>query len=292
MMRMKTSLLFSFLLFFVMGAFAQDTITGFTFPTGVDTVDIYPNAGLEGNAGYYLSAEDTVSHPNTNKREVTFTNGVEDFAATAEGWDNGANAKLWSVKLKASGYKDLKVSSKQRSGGNKPGPRDWKIQARMSGSDWIDLDGGNITVANDWEAGIAENLALPEEFDDPGSTSIYIRWIMTSDTAIDGNLVLDNGTSKIDDIIISGTFISGIEELLFTSKFSLYPNPCTNGFVNIETDETLSQIRILDISGKLVKTIQNPDNIISVEGMGSGMYFLQAAFEDGRFMAPQRLIIK
>ncbi len=59
--------------------------------------DIYPNFGLEANSGYYISAEDTVAHPNTNKREVYLTNGVEDNAVTAEDWQDGANAKLWSI---------------------------------------------------------------------------------------------------------------------------------------------------------------------------------------------------
>ena len=183
---MKNTLLFAIILVFAgfsVSITAQETITGYTFPTGDTLTDIYPNLGLPGNSNYYVSAEDTTAHPNTIKRQITFTDGASDFAATATGWDNGANAKLWSIKFKAEGFKDLMVSSKQYSDDVNPGPRDFQVQARKSGEEWVNI-GNAYTLANDWSTGEINELELPDEFDNPGSTSLYIRWIMSSDMDI------------------------------------------------------------------------------------------------------------
>ncbi|MCF8229693.1 MAG: T9SS type A sorting domain-containing protein [Bacteroidales bacterium] len=288
----KTLLFLSMLLIVVLATNAQDTITGYTFPNGDPENDIYPNFGLENNSGYYISAEDTVAHPNTNKRDITFTDGATDFAATAEGWDNGEMAKLWSIKLKAEGFKDLKVSSKQLSDAEMPGPRDWKIQARLSGEDWIDLDGGQISIANDWTAGAVGNLELPDQFDDPGSTSVYIRWIMTSNLDINGDVVEATGISKIDDVIVTGVMISGIEESLYNSAFRFYPNPTLNGYINLEAKDEITKLRILDVNGRLMKQHNKPSDKLDISELSEGIYFLQAAFEDGEFMPPHRLIVQ
>ncbi|PLX08872.1 MAG: hypothetical protein C0594_05940, partial [Marinilabiliales bacterium] len=205
---MKKGLLFIFMAIIMANiVYAQrDTIAGWTFPTGVDTVDIYTNMGIADNEGRYISAEDTTEWPNTVQRDVYCTNGVSsgDYAATAVGWDGGANAKLWSIKFKANGYESLQVSSKQRSGGSNAGPKYWKIQYRLSGEEWADVNAGEINVANDWTTGVISELDLPADLDNPGTTSIYIRWIMVSDSSISQTLVDVNGTSKIDDIIITG----------------------------------------------------------------------------------------
>lgn len=270
---------------------AQEVITGYTFPGEDPETNIYPDQGIENNSGYYISAEDTVAHPNTNKREIYFTNGVESFAATADDWHNGAYAKLWSIKLKAEGYKDLNVSSKQRAGGNKPGPRDWQIQARLSGGEWINIEGGEITCANDWTTGVADNLALPEEFNNPGGTSVYIRWIMTSNLDINGDPVDSTGISKIDDVIVTGVLSSGVEETLFSSIFSFYPNPLSGNTLNIKSKEALKCVRIFNTTGAMVKTINQPTDQIILNSLSAGYYFVQPVFENENSIPPQRLII-
>jgi len=290
---MKKSLLLIVLVYFA--AFfsnAQDIVTGYTFSTGDPATDIYPDEGLEANSGYYISAEDTVAHPNTNKREITFTEGYTGFAATSLGWNDGEMAKLWSIKFKAEGYKDLKVSSRQCSGDEFPGPRDWKIQARISGSDWVDLDGGTITCGTDWITGVASAIELPDQFDNPGSTSLFIRWIMTSSLDVNGNTVDSTGISKIDDVIVTGVLVSGVEETLFNTWFNLYPNPSVNGMVSINAKESLVAVRIYNINGELVKNILNPSGSIDLTGFAAGTYLAQPAFDNGRYMPPVRLVVQ
>jgi hypothetical protein len=268
-----------------------DTIALWSFPTGVDTVDIYPNEGLATNATRYLSAEDTTEWPNTIIRELTFTNGVTDFAATAEDWQDGANAKLWAIKFKAPGYKDLKVSSKQRSGGTNPGPRDWKIQARIGTIDWIELTGGNITVANDWTTGVANQLELPDDFDNPGTQSIYVRWIMTSNNSVNGTTVDSLGVSKIDDVIITGTSVTGVEQVLYSNKLLVYPNPA-NDNLNIATDNEIRFIGIYNIAGSFVKQIQANATYCSfdVSDLEKGTYLVRISYAGSNDVEVSRFV--
>lgn len=291
---MKNTLLFAII--FVFAGFsasitAQETITGYTFPTGDTLTDIYPNLGLPGNSNYYVSAEDTTGHPNTVKRQITFTDGATDFAATASGWDNGMFAKLWSIKFKAEGFIDLKVSSKQYSDDVNPGPRDFQVQARMSGEDWVDI-GSPYTLASDWTSGVVNEEELPDQFDNPGSTSLYIRWIMTTNMDINGNPVEATGISKIDDIIVTGTNVSGIEETLIDSRFSYYPNPVTDGILHIEAEQALQEVIILDVKGKAVMSIENPENSIDISTLGAGVYFIQPLYAGGQAGAAYRLIVQ
>ncbi|MBU2649838.1 MAG: T9SS type A sorting domain-containing protein [Bacteroidetes bacterium] len=292
---MKRTLLFALLMIFLglpAMLVSQDVITGYTFPTGDTATDIYPNLGLGSNSNYYISAEDTTAHPNTVQRPISFTDGASDFAATASGWDGGEFAKLWSIKFKADGYENLKVSSKQYSDGTFPGPRDFKIQARKSGSDFVDLSGGNISVSNDWITGVATDVALPPEFNDPGSTSLYIRWIMTSNMDINGNTVMETGISKIDDVIVTGTSLSGIEETLYDSRFSFSPNPVTQGMVTISSKDGLEEIRIFDIQGKEVMIAKDDLTRIDVSTLKPGVYFIMPVFSENLNTAPQRMIIQ
>ncbi len=149
----------------------------------------------------------------------------------------------------------------------------------MSGGDWIDIEGGTITCANDWSTGVAENLELPEEFDNPGSTSVYIRWIMTSNLDINGDPLDSTGVSKIDDIIITGELSSGVEETLYSSQFSFYPNPLSSNTLFLSFNEALKSIRVFNMNGALVKIIENPSTSIDLCGFAAGTYLVQAVLK-------------
>lgn len=272
---------------------SEVTIAAWTCPTGVDTVDIFPDICIPENEGYYLSAEDTVAHPNTNRRDVTFTDGANTFAAMATGWDGGEGSKLWSVKIKAPEMSDLKVYSKQSSSATYPGPRDWKIQARLSGEDWVDIPDGVITCSNDWGTGIATALELPAEFNNP-SSSVYIRWIMTTNISTNGTEVAADGISKIDDIFITGFTAAGTEEVIFSQGSVFYPNPCENGQVYITENNKFFRIEICNLQGQIVKTVDNAENLnsINVESIVPGTYLVRAMLTDGSYSEPQKLIIR
>ncbi len=207
---------------------------------------------------------------------ITMTNGVTtgDYAATATGWDNGADVKNWNIHISTIGYNNITLSSKQRSGNTNAGPINWKAQYKVGQSGiWTDVVGGTITVANDW-TGVLNNVALPIECSDVNE--LFIRWIMTSNIGIGGGTVGAAGTSKIDDVVIKGTAVTGIEDVIFNSGIAIYPNPATKS-INLNSTETINELLIYNFAGQSVYNSKiNSNNIsIDVEGFESGLYFIK-----------------
>lgn len=286
---MKKLLLSAIAICLLSYAGAQDILTGWTFPTGTDT-DLNANQGTEQNMGYDIRM---IIDEEGTAGTTSFTKGAEgegDYAVTAEGWDNGANLKYWSIKFKAPEYKNFVVTAKQRTGGNKPGPRDWKIQYKTSGqSDWIDIENGNITLGNDWETGLT-NVQLPAECNNP-EKSIHLRWIMTSNTSLTGEDVAPTGICKIDDIQVTGEKENGIQTVLFNQYANIYPNP-SNGIFTIESEKNISQLHILNMNGTLVFKQNNAGRFqqINLSQLSKGIYFIQVLMDNK--MACQKIMIQ
>lgn len=291
----KNLLLTTVLCLFGVMLFAQTptVIAQWSFATGVDTLDKYPSPCITQNAKNALFAQDTTAWPNTILRALTYSNGVITQAASVTKWHNGKDSKQWNIKLKTNFAKSITVSSKQRSGGNTPGPKYWKIQAQISGQSWVDL--GNITCANDWTTGVATDLALPKSFDST-SKSIYIRWIMISDSSAGGTIVDSNGISKIDDIVIKGIYPSvGINDDNAASKVEFYPNPNNSGILYFESnDVNVNRIKIYSSKGQLMNDnlISKATNFIDVQNLTPGMYFIRAEVQGSQKPMMQKLIIQ
>jgi hypothetical protein len=135
--------------------------------------------------------------------------GLNPYAATATGWDNGANTKYWQVDVNTLGATNLTVSSIQGSSGS--GPKDFKIQYKVGASGtWSDVVGGTVTMSVAASSGnsatwVALNdVPLPAAADNQSLVSL--RWIMTSNTPnVTGTAVANTGTSRISGIYIKTT---------------------------------------------------------------------------------------
>lgn len=244
---------------------AQEEIVKWTFPNNSvsDTVQNGTNA---------LNLTRTIRVEGTSI--ISMKNGATNFAAQATGWDNGMDSKNWNIKFKTTGYDHVQISSKQQSGQSYPGPKDFKLQYKINSTGtWADVPGGTITLTNEWNG--VTNLDLPTECQNQ-SNSVYIRWIMTSNTDILGGIVAATGTSKIDDIIVTGMLITGLADQKEPKGLSTFPNPSLSTF-SIATAIGTSLIEIYNSNGQLVyKTI--PENeILTVEkALPAGMYFIKA----------------
>lgn len=200
---MKQTILISLALLIIgsMSAYSQDTIAGWTFPTGT-TGDKYCNLGTDENVD---SKDLRATDINDNSREITYAEDNGNFAAKAVHWEEGKETKYWMVRFDAENYKDIVISSKQRSDGANPGPRDFAIDYKLgSAGEWKRLD--SVVVKNDWTTGVIEELALSGHSDTYPNT-ISVRWIMTSDTSAYDSEVFEDGVSYIDDIMITGTYV-------------------------------------------------------------------------------------
>ncbi|WP_210150304.1 T9SS type A sorting domain-containing protein [Chryseobacterium scophthalmum] len=62
------------------------------------------------------------------------------------------------------------------------------------------------------------------------------------------------------------------------NSVKVYPNP-TSDFVNIKSDKKVSEIKLIDISGKILKTVKAAAQI-NISEYPHGMYFLEVVFSD------------
>ena len=283
---MKRTLLFLFSIALFSVATAQDTIVGWSFPHAQTT----PNQGLAINSGRFIGTEDDTNHP------VYFTNGIGsgDTAATAIGWNNGVMTKYWTVKFKTTGYENIKISSKQRAGSqNGGGPKEFLIQWRKgSSAAWANIIDDTIRVANDWDAGVVVDAAFPATAD-TATSNISVRWVIATDLNTSGTAIDTLATSKIDDIIVTGTSINtGLTEVLYTAnEVNIYPNPST-GIINITSYDVIESIKVYNQLGSLVFEQNNATTNTSIDmsQFGKGIYFVNLCMHDGE-IKNQKVVI-
>lgn len=265
--------------------FAQDTITGWTFPVNSGPDSLNANLGLPGNLGYDIRFEGTDTTYNT----IFFVDGTSGFAAATTGWDNGIDEKFWSIKFKAENYSSFKVSSAQSSDAINPGPRDFKLQWRLSGGTYADIDGGTITVGEDWTTGVVTELPVP--ITGQGTSSVYIRWILTSNTNTAGGTLDNHGVSMIDDILVTAVSTLGVNEILYTNQVTVAPNPM-EGMFRISTRVPAERISIYAMNGtKVYETFATQQTTSLNLDLPSGLYLVKVQLKGSDDVYTTRVIV-
>lgn len=264
--------------------FGQDvTLATWTFPTG-NLMDTIVEEGSELNLNVYINTMGGTS-------AISMKNGASTKAAQAEGWNAGVDTKAWRIFLNTSGYENIKLSSKQQSGNTNPGPRDWQVQVKIGeGGNWMNVANGAYTAANDWTTSALDALPLPAECNN--QPLVYVRWVMTSNFDINGAEVLSTGTTKIDDILMTGTVITGINENENQQIVKVYPNPASDK-ITIESAENIAQIDIINTTGAMVATAQPNQNIFTYEGkLAAGVYFVCVKSSDKMLPKMQKIVVR
>ncbi len=170
---------------------ANVTLVAWNFPHSPD--DAVADGGVPGN-----SAKTIATTGGTGP--VTFdVSGATTMSASTTAWDDGIGTKAWLVSLATTGYRDLKVFSKQRS--SNTGPRDFKLQFSLDGAAWDDV-AAVPAVANSFAGGTLAGVPLPAEANH--RACVYLRWVMTSPAAVNGGAVANGGSSRMDDIVVTG----------------------------------------------------------------------------------------
>ena len=86
---------------------------------------------------------------------------------------------------------------------------------------------------------------------------------------------------------------TGIEESRLQQEIKVYPNPATKGTFTLElTNERYDQLKVLDFSGKVIKTIDlKGERVIALDlDLKSGVYIVQLANQ--RVSASKKLMVK
>lgn len=277
--------IFTFLMsiFFSVSIVAQDNIVAkWSFPTG-ELTNLKAEIANSYNTEALLFTEGGTS-------TIELKNGVTTKAALASGWDSGIDTKSWQVEVNTVGRNSITVSSAMNAGGTFPGPEKFKLQYKL-GADgsWTDVANGQLALSNEWAPGTLDKLPLPDECEN--KSSVFIRWVIDSNLDINGSTLLTSGRVKIDDILIEGEIILGVDdESNLGFNFNSYPNPVVDVLrINLETAQR-RQISITDLNGKTIffKDTDKASEVISFSNYTKGIYILNIL--EGNRKYSQRII--
>ncbi len=129
-------------------AIAQtEVIAGWTFESEEVSERIKADLGNTNNTGENAQV---ITPFNINFTSyVLGSGGTGTLAKNANGWDEVTGLeKYWQVRVNTLGFNNLQISSIQR--GSNTGPRDFRIDYSLNGTDWITIPGSNIIVANNF----------------------------------------------------------------------------------------------------------------------------------------------
>jgi hypothetical protein len=222
---------------------------------------------------------------------ISMKNGLTTKAAQADGWDNGMDSKAWRIFLNTTGYENIKLSSVQQSGNTDPGPKDFKVQVKVGDAgDWTDIPNGLYEVANDWTTGALTAKPLPEICNN--QPLVYVRWVMASNLSVAGSDVLASGKTKIDDVMVTGDVMTGLDENPALSEVNVYPNP-NAGNMQIESKDIMQHIEIMNNYGSKVTEIQVNNYMYSLQApLSSGLYTMVVYCENQHKPVCKRIVIK
>lgn len=155
------------------------------------------------------------------------------------------------------------------------------IESLMGSDDVVQVlmstDGGTTwTVIQSWDAGAPVSNAS-NAFSYPiTTTSNNVKFaIYGSDGTVDD---LEDYDFFIDNFVITPTM--GTSDLANTENVKVYPNPFKD-IVNITDVREIKSVSVIDMSGRLVKTVTNPNAQINLGDLQAGVYILKLDYKDG-----------
>ncbi len=105
---------------------------------------------------------------------------------------------------------------------------------------------------------------------------------------------LETNCLYIDSVVFKEVDLTGIANIEDNLGISVYPNPSVSGKVTVEMEsgERIGSIELIDLQGRLIKTIHPEDYIteINVSTLKEGMYFLR--IQTGKILVSKKIIIQ
>lgn len=100
-----------------------------------------------------------------------------------------------------------------------------------------------------------------------GTLTISIAAESAIDASGNGNIAADFSIEAVIDVLSSGKQID--------MQLLIYPNPATD-FIRVETNRRVDSYQLLDVNGKLLKTLNATDEEIEIGDLDLGVYFIKA----------------
>jgi|GEM_PF-1743311 len=260
-----------------------DTIVYWNFPNTPD--DQIADGGLP------INLARTIRRENSYAGAYTFSGGVTTSAISSNGWNVGANTKYWIVDFSTALYDSIKFSSSQK--GSNTGPRDMKAEYSFDGNTWNTISGTNMQLSTFFSSGTLTNIDLAPC---NNQAIVYLRWLMTSDTCVADTFgVGTNGTSRIDDIYVTGHYnpiLTAPSNITLSSM--VYPNPSNGQFIVDMAGEDQSEINLYSMVGQLVYTTQTNKRKTVIDGksLPKGLYFLTITNQHTKKLTSHKVVIQ
>ena len=107
---------------------------------------------------------------------------------------------------------------------------------------------------------------------------------MYCDSIGENGVVFKTGGFTIN--VISTPIITEVEqEININKQIKISPNPTSNHLKIIAKDLDVSEINVINISGKIIETYKSNLDLINVSDLPSGIYFIN-------FITNERIVIK
>lgn len=149
-------------------------------------------------------------HTSSSTKWYTYAGNGSGKSFSADYFSSG---NYYQFKTSSYGYQNITINFDQT--GSNSGPRDFKIQYSTDGSTFTDFSGGSYQLTNDsWTPTGDPKSASSRTFDLSSVTAlnnqanIYIRFTVSSTTAIDGGSISTSGTGRVDNVTIKGAAIA------------------------------------------------------------------------------------
>lgn len=223
-----------------------------------------PSTGPNGTTAYWVSGGFLNSGSTGSMKMNIYTTGKT-------GW-----LKTNAFNLSAGGYRvkfDYGVTAYNATGASAMGSDD-NVQLLVSN------DGGTTwTSLQTWNAANApSNTSTTYTYDLVGYNSANTVFAIygTTGTVSDSQ----DYDFHIDNFTVESANLSTSESALKKKNIKVYPNPFTD-LINLSETKDLKMVKVFDLTGRAVKTIENPTKEISLGSLNSGLYLITMYFKDG-----------
>ncbi|MBA5247325.1 fibronectin type III domain-containing protein [Marnyiella aurantia] len=145
----------------------------------------------------------------------------------------------------------------------------------------MSTDGGATwTTIQTWTAADnIDNSSHPYSYTIPAASAtsqVMFAFYGTDGTVSDG----EDFEFYVDNFMITDSSLSTSEIITDSKEVRVYPNPFTD-VLNITDAQNLKSVSVVDMSGRLVKTIANPGRQINLSELKAGLYILKLDYKDG-----------
>ena len=155
-------------------------------------------------------------------------------------------------------------------GVSNPGDFAWSpVAATWSAGNWVWTPSGNLNVSG------------------TSGANVFIGFKYTSTAT-------ESSTWDLDDIVITGDLIIGMNEAEKFNNFTMQPNPasdqCKLGFANFEN----KMIQVISIVGNTIleTSTEQKDYVLNISSLPKGIYFVKVTYANRATTQVHKLIVK